>query len=241
MSDPKPEVRFVEGGCVSAESYPDAGQPDWEAESRRLRAQNAYLMQKLDDDAGRCHHCGNTTMTGEEARELVRLRVTLDALRFQFRSTAENVRFPVGAGPELQREYFEGYAAGMRDAADVVDERLQKSRVEPLAAPSFNERTSDHGEVATPPSVASRCVCVHAPEEHGDHGCAICALKSKPCPWTGKCVEHGINVAWHNCKPRDVSLSPWGGFAKCRSCDSVLTTDEAERGEHCLSCQQVVE
>jgi hypothetical protein len=41
--------------------------------------------------------------------------------------------------------------------------------------------------------------------------------------------------------PRDASPTPWGGYMRCRSCDSVLTAEEFEKGSHCDGCQQVVE
>jgi hypothetical protein len=40
--------------------------------------------------------------------------------------------------------------------------------------------------------------------------------------------------------PSNADPTPWGGYAKCRTCDGVLTTDEFSKGSHCESCQQVV-
>lgn len=59
MTDPKqpiippyepepPELREVEGGYVLAESYPDDGNPVWQAERLRLREEVAQLRKRLD-------------------------------------------------------------------------------------------------------------------------------------------------------------------------------------------------
>ena len=43
------EGRKVEGGWVSAEAYPDAGEPDWRAECERLRAQVEAWQQHAQE------------------------------------------------------------------------------------------------------------------------------------------------------------------------------------------------
>jgi hypothetical protein len=156
MSDPKPEVRFVEGGVVSAESYPDAGQPDWEAECERLRWQ-VDRWERLETQRAMC--------CVDHEERLQRIRDARD--RYQ--------RGDMGHGALIQAVY-----EALDDGAQIA-----------VKAPQFNDRPSGTGIDGT--------------------------------------------------KSPDVSLTPWGGYPKCPSCDSVLTTDEFERGSHCLSCQQVVE
>jgi hypothetical protein len=208
MTDPKPLIRHVDGGVVSADAYPDHGEPDWKQECARL--EELVFQRTCERDALRVQKDSAFAERNQCVALIARMAPWMgwnagvarhpdsDASWERDWMTIVFVDLPTGQASWHFHDSEQRLVSGL------------PRYLKPWDGHSTEEKYRRVDAALTAP-------CILA-----DHECESCGRIQQPCP---------------RCQP---SLTPWGGYAKCRTCDGVMTTDEFSKGSHCESCQQVV-
>lgn len=256
---PRPAIRTVEGGVVSASSYPDAGEPDWKAEAGRLRygikrarslAYSMFGWLNMGERLCVCHELPDGPVYDDP--DTYQYPAEHDYTCDQYAKLQQLLRWLDGAIPDMPAESSDAVGDGPPDVPGA-----QPSSASPKS-PDF---TTGQPEALNGQIPATRCVetwecwtCgvrMDSPSEQMRHDCpeapegVAIVRPTRPMEgwtWLCKCGSHNerksrfcYRCGADNPAPAPI-LSAWGGYQLCRYCRGSLTAEESGRGV-CEPCE----